>query len=717
MLKGRVSDQDGYPLSDVIVEIADTSIKTKTLSNGNFILGDLPLSKVLLLFSHPDYISQSLEVIILDKKEKWIEISLTAKNPMLMTVKEEITVTAEADSIIDISLPSHRTILPSSVLVEMGTANVAEAVDKIPGVAAVGKGGYSMVPAIRGLAEHRILLMLDGIRITSERRIGASASFINLHDIDRIEVNRGPYSVFHGSGAVGGIINIITKSPSSHTPFGGKLYFSYNTARKERAVSANIRGSWNKFGFLLGVNGKKAGEYSAPSGKIGMSQYSDYDLLFKVNREWKNSQFYLSLFHYKGDDIGKPSPASQFKPRWYPEEKNTLFSVGYKVREKFNLDVLDVNLSLFHSTLDTQKENLSESLTLKKKNLANVEGTNFGIKVRGGKTLSQTHELNFGLDFFGRGGVNDSNSEWQYDENGDLIKRTEGTSLHDARSSNFGFYIDDKIRFSSDVRLNLGIRYDFIRTSNFFPMENRRSRNDQTFSAYLGTVWQINSYLSLLANAGRSFRFPALSELFYSGLTGRGTVFGNPDLDPEKSLNLDLGLRYLHAKFFMAIYGFSNTIQDMVQKYSGPGEEEFFYRNLSSGRVIGVEGELYFLLMKDLELFFNFHHMRGRERETEEALNYIPPTRAILWTKYSPGKFWIEPKIAFSAAKSNPGPLEKEIDGYILIDMIIGYKISEKILLLFVGQNLLNQTYRASADELGVDAPGRGVVLKMSYSF
>ena len=144
------------------------------------------------------------------------------------------------------------------------------------------------------------------------------------------------------------------------------------------------------------------------------------------------------------------------------------------------------------------------------------------------------------------------------------------------------------------MRINLGIRYDYIKTSNLSILSNRIAKSDQTFSAYFGTVWQIDSHLSLLANAGRSFRFPSISELFYSGLTGRGTVFGNPDLDPEKSINLDLGLRYLHEKFFLAVYGFCNTIQDMVQKYSGEAEEEFFYRNLSSGRVIGIEGEFYF---------------------------------------------------------------------------------------------------------------------------
>ena len=187
-VKGRVLDDEGKPLSNVKVEVLDTTIFTQTKSNGIFVLENVKKEKLLVMFSHPDYVSRTVQVVVEKSHAQMIEISLRAKNPILMTIKEEISVTAEADSIIDINLPSHRTILPSSVLTEMGTSNLAESVDKVPGVAAVGKGGYSMVPAIRGLAEHRILLLVDGVRITSERRIGASASFVSLGDIDRVPV-------------------------------------------------------------------------------------------------------------------------------------------------------------------------------------------------------------------------------------------------------------------------------------------------------------------------------------------------------------------------------------------------------------------------------------------------------------------------------------------------------------------------------------------------
>jgi len=717
-VKGRVLDDQGKPLANVKVEVLDTPISTQTEPDGVFLLEDMDKGKMFVTFSHPDYISRTIQVIVEKIPDEMIEISLRAKNPILMTIKEEITVTAEADSIIDINLPSHRTILPSSVLTEMGTSNLAESVDKVPGVAAVGKGGYSMVPAIRGLAEHRILLLVDGIPITSERRIGASASFISLGDIDRIEINRGPYSVFHGSGAVGGIINIITKSPSPGSRFQGDFNLSYNTVRSERAGTAMFSGSLGKWGLMLGASGKKADDYSAPSGEIEWSRYADYDMLFKINKKSETSEFYATMFHGEGTDIGKPSPTSRLKPRWYPDETNTLFTIGYKMDNFWFLDSLNASVYALRSALDTQGDNLREaSLTVKKRNVAAVEGTNYGFKIRGGKALGTAHTLNFGLDFFGRADINDRNTEWEYDENGDITKQTEETSLQDARSSNIGFYIDDKFQIRDDWTFNVGARFDMIRTSNLLLEGSRIARNDDFFSLYLGCIFQITPNFSLLGNVGQSFRFPSISELYYSGLTGRGTVFGNPDLSPEKSLNFDLGFRYLHEKFFASIYGFSNGIKNMIQKYGEFDEEEYFYRNLTSGRVYGIEGEFYFSLVKDVELFINFHHMVGKEKDTDEALNYIPPSRLTFWAKYSPGRFWIEPRVTMTSDVKNPGPLEIETNGYLLLDTIVGFKVNNSLTLVAIVQNISDATYRASADEAGVDAPGRGFVFRANYSF
>ncbi|MBS3819800.1 TonB-dependent receptor [bacterium] len=714
-LKGRVTDAEGNPLSGVKVEIYKTKFQTTTSKEGTFSIKGLNPGKYRLIITHPDYMPGVLEVNVKESRE-FIKIDLSKKSPHLLTLKEEVTVTAEADSIIDVSLPSHRTIFTDKVLSELGTSNIAESVKKSAGVSMVGKGGYSMVPAIRGLAEHRILLLMDGVRIRSERRIGASASFVNVNNVERIELNRGPYSVFYGSGAIGGIINIITKSPSPQTPFGGKLDLSYNTARKEKAGSFSLKGSQGKFGFMLSVTGKKAQDYSSPQGVVEQSHYSDYDYMVKVNRKGENSRFHMTFFDYYGINMGKPSPTSKYRPRWYPKERNTIFNVGYQRDNLFSLDQFNASFYVFPNMLKTKKENLDHSFNVEKRNLAKVEGTSFGIKIRGNESLGETHTFNFGIDYFGRRDMNDRNTAWRCDEAGRWIGPTEETSLRDARRDNLGLYLDDKIQVSSAASLNIGARFDFIRTSNEAYKEGN-PRSDQEWTAYIGSTFQLTPHFSLLANLGRAFRFPTISELFYSGLTGRGTVFGNPDLEPEKSLNMDVGVRYLQGKYYGSLYFFRNSVNDMIRKYRKEGTDEYFYKNLAEGYIQGLEGEFYFWLVENLEIFFSFHHMRGKETTTDQPLNYIPPTRLNLRPKYSLGDFWMEPRVILQAPKENPGPLEIDIDGYTLLDTVVGYRLNQNVSLLAIGKNLLNQTYRFSADEKGVAAPGRSLVIKALFSF
>jgi len=717
VIRGRVSDDKGRPVAEARVEVVDAGIVTVTDKHGAFSLDNLEVGKYHLIFSHPDFMPSMLEVEVREKPSKLVESHMSPVNSTLLIIREEITVTAEADSLIDVSLPSHRNILTQKALDELGSSNLAESVRSIPGVDMVGKGGHSMSPAIRGLAEHRTLLILDGARITSERRIGANASFVNLNDIDRIEVNRGPYSVYYGSGAIGGVINMFTRSPFPGSPFGGEFQMGYNTSHDEQSGSIQLRGSQGKYGFLLSANGKKAGEYKSPLGAVLDSDYSDYNLFLKVNHTGEKSNIQLSFLDYYGKDIGKPGSTSLYKPRCYPEERNTIFSLGGVWENRFGFDALNLNLYLLLPSLETKKENLRDDFSVKKRNIARIEGSDFGIKLQARKKLSSRHLLNLGLDYFGRRNLDDSNTEWSLDAAGNITSIMEETTLVNAALDNIGFFIDDNVHVGSSLTLKGGARFDFISTVNLAAGSSRISRDDSSFTAYIGGILQLAPNLSLLANLGRSFRFPTMSELYYSGLTGRGTVFGNPDLDPETGLNLDVGIRYLHPLFYASVYCFFNQINGMIEKYSGPRDEEFFYHNLIRGKIRGLEGDFYLWPAQDFEFKVNFHLLMGRNPDTKIALNYIPPPRINLAGKWTPGRFWIEPRVTISADVDDPGPLETEIDGHTLLEIVAGFEINRHFKVMCIGQNLSNALYRYSADVNGVEAPGRGMIFRILYRF
>ena len=93
-----------------------------------------------------------------------------------------------------------------------------------PGLAMTSDGVWATGINIRGLGENRLVTLIDGNRVETATDLTASFSMIDVHDIERVEVIKGAQSSLYGTGAMGGIVNIITKD--GH--FGNKPYFSAN---------------------------------------------------------------------------------------------------------------------------------------------------------------------------------------------------------------------------------------------------------------------------------------------------------------------------------------------------------------------------------------------------------------------------------------------------------------------------------------------------------
>ena len=115
-IKGRVLDLYGQPIAGAVVEIKELGLKVSCDEQGNFILKNLPPGKYKIIFSHPYFMPGLLTLEVKAGEGRWVEFGLKAKTAKLLTLREEVTVVAQADSVIDVSLPSHRTIIPQSVL-------------------------------------------------------------------------------------------------------------------------------------------------------------------------------------------------------------------------------------------------------------------------------------------------------------------------------------------------------------------------------------------------------------------------------------------------------------------------------------------------------------------------------------------------------------------------------------------------------------------------
>ncbi len=96
--------------------------------------------------------------------------------------------------------------------------------------------------------------------------------------------------------------------------------------------------------------------------------------------------------------------------------------------------------------------------------------------------------------------------------------------------------------------------------------------------------------LTLTGQVARGFRDPTLSDRYFRGPSGRGFITGNPDLEPETSLQYDLAARYAIGRTQLAAYGYHYRIDDLIERYC-TATDFFFFRNRGLGRVRGIELE------------------------------------------------------------------------------------------------------------------------------
>ncbi|PWB78168.1 MAG: hypothetical protein C3F15_02255, partial [Holophagae bacterium] len=172
---------------------------------GHAVLSPDPAPPFVLMVARPDGVA--LKPVTVGE--------LPAEGPLVVTVEplgESLTVVSGA--IPDLELPPAvaATVLGAVDLEQRQPVRLAQVLENIPGAGNSGNG-QSTVPGLRGLPKSRTLLLLDDGRISSERRAGASATFLDPRTLDEVEVVRGPGSVAYGSDAFGGIIRSRSRMP------------------------------------------------------------------------------------------------------------------------------------------------------------------------------------------------------------------------------------------------------------------------------------------------------------------------------------------------------------------------------------------------------------------------------------------------------------------------------------------------------------------------
>lgn len=284
-------------------------------------------------------------------------------------------------------------------------------------------------------------------------------------------------------------------------------------------------------------------------------------------------------------------------------------------------------------------------------------------------------------------------------------------SVEDARRDDLGAFAT-VVGALGRVSVSAGARVDRVVAENRGGYFGDDRVGHTAWSGFAAGSVPLADGLELSLQAARGFRDALLSDRYYRGVSGRGFVTGNPELDPETSRQLDAALRYRAGMWHLALFGYGYRIADLIERYKQG--EDYYFRNRGEAEFAGVEIEGGCELGRGVALQLALSRQRGVVREDGSWLDDIPPAAAIVTLRRDSSARWSwYARVGAYARDDRPGPTEREVPGYTVVDGGVGLRVSRALELQLVGRNLLDHAYYGSADALTVLAPGRALELSL----
>lgn len=186
---------------------------------------------------------------------------------VLLAARETVTVEAGASPHTEAPPANATTTLLREDVAQRRPPNLTDTLSSVPGAGRVGEG-LAAAPSLRGLARGRTLVLIDGGRVTSERRAGPSATFLDPATLEAVEIVRGPGSVAWGSDAFGGVIHARTRKAPHGGPWTARADATLGTGVRRRAVLVEVARGVGDGGVLVQGRHRDADDYRSPDGTI-----------------------------------------------------------------------------------------------------------------------------------------------------------------------------------------------------------------------------------------------------------------------------------------------------------------------------------------------------------------------------------------------------------------------------------------------------------------
>ena len=633
------------------------------------------------------------------------------------TVLPDSVVTATRIPTLIERIPAGVTVIDRATIDARGYATLAEALAAVPGLRIVQSGGAGANASVftRGTNSNHTLVLRDGIAINDPSDPGGLFNFgvDTLADVERIEIIRGPMSSLYGSGAIGGVINLISRRGRGPAQATASLGVGIPDAVR---ASAGLSGSVGRFDYNLQAEARgergfdntprrmrvHTGERDGYSGALAAVELGftplDGTRVFGYLRG-RTARFGL-------DDTGFPAYDSRY---YRGRDENVQGRIG-ATSTLFD-GILETRLVLAHTSSFRHYTQGLEAL--------DPNQTASDSRYRGERTTLQWNNTVRLPDY---GAARDSAIRFGYEYTQDAARSTLNTS-------SFGFGFQNSVRASAASNAgNIGVQTTLFQrltvTADLRHEDGRYGGNATTWRT--GAVLAVPEIWSRLKLAyGTAFKAPSLFDLF--GINNFGYI-GNPRLRPERSQGWEAGIAVdipgptRKDLATVEITYFDNRIRDLISTVFNSSFTASTTQNTNRARSHGVEASLTLRPAEWLDAILTYTYTDARNTQSNTRLLRRPKDQATASLRISPlPGLTIAPEIVYSGPFQDfliddngfPVGVGRAKSGFIG-NISVTYAITPKLTAFIDGRNIGGSRFEAAN---GFQTPGTRVLAGVRARF
>jgi outer membrane receptor protein involved in Fe transport len=595
------------------------------------------------------------------------------------------------------------------------------------------------IPIIRGLKGSENVHLIDGMRLNTAFFRNSPNQYLALVDpfmTSQIEIIRGPASVLYGGDALGGVLNVITHTPSfdgMDFQNQGELFFSYDSADEKTLSHLAFDLGNEKIATTFGLSYQDIGSRTIGGGdEVPFTSYSSRAFnnkwLFNINENQTikfDIQYLTQPSTPRVDDLvagfGQTEPDSslflfspnqrQFVHLSYNNSAPTSFYDSADYHAAWQL-IKDHRINSPFDSEDITKEQNESAL--------------FSFQSSFNKQVNEGLDMVYGIDFY-----HDTISSAKQKIVDNISSVRESRFPDDSSMRHVGLFADfTKLYESQDI--TFGFRYsDYTIDLNNLAVENDALKLDD-LTWHAGWLYHLSDENKIFSNLGRGFRPPNIFDLGQVGeRPGNRFNIINTDVKPETVHTLDLGWKHFGETLTVDFAVFYSKYKDKIASVeTGEVTADGFFivqsQNINDVSLYGVESSMKHIFSSGSELKAVINYTWGEETSDgiSEPADRIPPLNGFIGYKKDLNDKWsINPKIVYANTQDRLSSRDVRdarihpngTGGFVSYNFYANWDFAGNAKVRFGIENIFDKKYREHGS--GLEAAGRNFHASINYLF